>query len=132
MSYLTVEEYEILYASDYSDLSSIGDIDSAINYAEAEADSYIGVMYALPLNSVPLVLKNKVADIARYQMDQLCAREDVRQRYEDAMSWFRGVSQGKISLGIDASGDVAESSAVSANFTTHDQIFSDSSLGGYF
>ena len=131
MAYLTTNEYQDLYPSDASDLSSIGDTELAIAYAEEEANSYVGVLYSLPLATVPLVLKNKVADIARYQLDQFAAREDVRQRYEDAISWLKGVAAGKISLGIDSDGDQVDSPSLDVHYTSNEQIFSDVAMGGF-
>jgi phage gp36-like protein len=77
-------------------------LDQALDYASREVDSYLQVaQYQLPLISVPLVLRNKVADIARYHLDSYQAREDVRQRYEDAVKWLQLLASGKVGLGID-------------------------------
>jgi phage gp36-like protein len=77
-------------------------LDQALDYASREVDSYLQVaQYQLPLTSFPLVLRNKVADIARYHLDSYRAREDVRQRYEDAVKWLQMLASGKVGLGLD-------------------------------
>ncbi len=77
-------------------------LEKALDYASREVDSYLtAAQYQLPLPSVPLVLRNKVADIARYHLDSYRAREDVRQRYEDAVKWLGLLASGKVSLGLD-------------------------------
>lgn len=75
-------------------------VEAAIAYAEDEINSYLGIRYSLPLTSVPMVLTSKVADIARYQLDSLHPRDDVRRRYEDAVKWLYLVATGKLDLGL--------------------------------
>lgn len=74
-------------------------LNAALEYAGAEIDSRLGARFALPLQSVPLVLKNKALDIARYQMEHGKPREDVVKRYDDAIRWLEQVAAGKVSLG---------------------------------
>jgi phage gp36-like protein len=89
----------------------------AIQDAEAEVDSYIGVVYDLPLPdvtdipapdsnvAVPAVLRRIVTDIAIYRMatehDRLT--EEKRQRSVDALAWLKMVAGGQISLGVETS-----------------------------
>ncbi len=97
-------ESEILQLS-HLDNSSATTIDTvrvnaAIAYAQDEINSYLGGRYTLPLSSVPLVLTGKAADIARYQLDSIRPRDDVRKRYEDAVKWLVLVAGGKLDLGL--------------------------------
>lgn len=77
-------------------------VNAAIAYAEDEINSYIGLRYTSPFTSVPIVLGGKAADIARYQLDSIHPREDVRKRYEDAIKWLILVASGKIDLSLGA------------------------------
>lgn len=99
------EEEEMLYLTNLHDASAV-EIDpvrigKAIAYAEAEVNSYLQRQYTLPLASIPFVLTNKVADIARYQLDSIQPRDDVRKRYEDAVKWLQLLALGKVDLGLD-------------------------------
>lgn len=109
MDYCTVARLVSLFgASEILNLSRLTDptattidtarVEAAIAYAEDEINSYIGLRYTSPFVSVPLVLGGKAADIARYQLDSIHPRDDVRQRYEDAIKWLVLVASGKIDL----------------------------------
>lgn len=73
--------------------------------AEAEINSYVGVVAELPLTSVPFILGGKAADVTRYYLDTLDPREDVRQRYEDAVEWLKLLAAGKVNLGLAGAGE---------------------------
>lgn len=70
----------------------------AIESACAEADSYIAAKYPLPLPSTPDQLKRMVGNIARKNLYKSKTPEDVRQEYEDAISWLNKVSTNKAVL----------------------------------
>jgi phage gp36-like protein len=108
-------------------------IQAAIMWASEEINSYIGFRYALPLTTIPYVLESKAADMARYQLDSLQPREDVRQRYEDALRWLKLVGDGKASLGVGldaATGTVVE---IANNDLNVGSLIPDATfdLGGY-
>ena len=73
---------------------------TAIDDACAEADSYIAVAYRLPLPNVetPPMLLQAVCDIARYRLYKNRSTEEVRKRYEDAVSWLKRVASGGAKL----------------------------------
>ncbi|WP_016949768.1 gp436 family protein [Anabaena sp. PCC 7108] len=106
-------------------------LDQALDYASREVDSYLQVaQYQLPLTSVPLVLRNKVADIARYHLDSYQVREDVRQRYEDAVKWLQMLASGKVGLGIDKITQ-EQISTGGAQWFSQERIFP-TALGDYY
>ena len=76
-------------------------LDRALVDSAALIDSYIGRRYPLPLPAVPQILVPYALDIARYRLDRIRNREDVRARYEDAIKWLEGVRDGKNTLGVD-------------------------------
>jgi phage gp36-like protein len=76
----------------------------ALADASALIDSYCGARYLLPLNPLPVVVNRYCLDIARYMLDRIRSREDVRQRYEDAIRFFEQVTKGLVSLGADVAG----------------------------
>jgi phage gp36-like protein len=73
----------------------------ALTDAAALIDSYIGRRYLLPLSVTPQVLIPYALDIARYRLDRIRDREDVRKRYEDAIKWLEMVAKGTLDLGTD-------------------------------
>lgn len=90
-------------------------VEAAIAYAEEVINSYLAVRYTLPLASVPFVLGGKAADIARYQLDSVNHRVDVRQRYEDALLWLARMVAGKIDLGLAIDGTTGLPQEVSSD-----------------
>jgi phage gp36-like protein len=79
-------------------------LNKALDDATAEIDTYIGSRYILPLNSTPSVVNRYCLDIARYMLDRIRSREDVRLRYEDALKWLGMLASGKVSIGADLLG----------------------------
>ena len=69
-------------------------VDAAIADAGSIIDGWIGVEYAVPLEYPPDNIKIFVCDIARYLLWKSKASEEVRRRYDDAMSYLKGVSKG--------------------------------------
>lgn len=75
--------------------------------ADGEIHSFIAGRYAIPVSPVPARLVAVAADIARYRMYDDQAKEEVRQRYEDALRWLRDVCNGKAVLVDDLGNELA-------------------------
>jgi phage gp36-like protein len=88
-------------------------LDKALDDATAEIDTYIGSRYILPLASTPTVVNRYCLDIARYMLDRIRSREDVRLRYEDALKWLGMLASGKVSIGADLLGSSISQTAPS-------------------
>ena len=69
-------------------------VDAAIADAGSIIDGWVGAKYAVPLEYPPDNIKIFVCDIARYLLWKSKASEEVRRRYDDAMSYLKGVSKG--------------------------------------
>ncbi|WP_151834576.1 gp436 family protein [Acinetobacter junii] len=69
-------------------------VDAAIADASSIINGWIGAKYAVPLEYPPDNIKIFVCDIARYLLWKSKASEEVRRRYDDAMSYLKGVSKG--------------------------------------
>lgn len=82
-------------------------LQSAIADASAEVDGYLGGRYVLPLPHVPPVLSRICADLVRYYLYDDVPRDQVRQRYEDAVAFLKSIAKGQVSLGIATDGDQA-------------------------
>ena len=110
-------------------------IDRALRRASAEASSYVtGAGYCLPLSVVPEVLLGYVLDIARYRLEHINAREDVRKRYEDAINWLKMLAAGKVDLGIPCGMDAeidAQQGTASPVYASNSRVFNNASLAEY-
>lgn len=98
----------------------------AIEEAQAEVDARIGSLYSavLPLNPVPLVIKNATRDIAAYKAtltylkgQPLANTDPVWLRYQDARSLVTGVSTGAITIPNGTGGTVAEDQSSGSELT---------------
>ena len=83
---------EVLQLERY--LTGSESVDAAIADAGSIIDGWIGAKYAVPLEYPPDNIKIFVCDIARYLLWKSKASEEVRRRYDDAMSYLKGVSKG--------------------------------------
>ena len=81
-------------------LPSQSSVTDAIQDATEEINGYIGGRYALPLPNVPSNLERMACDIARYRLYFQQPTEEVRQRYEDAVSFLKLVANNKAHLQI--------------------------------
>jgi phage gp36-like protein len=143
--YLTPERLTELFGADeLLQLSQLYDpdaiepdaerIQAAIDWADSVANSYVAVVATLPLPVVPVVLQGYVADLARYQMDQIHPREDVRRRYEDAIAWFKSLAGGKVSLGLTTENQEVDSSLLDGGevaIISPEQVFTADALRGF-
>lgn len=72
----------------------------ALEDASAEIDGYIGGRYRLPLNPVPAVLTRLCCDMARYNLTDERATEQLQKRYEAAVQFLTRLGKGELSLGF--------------------------------
>jgi len=118
-----------------TDRDQLGVIDAtvmakALADADAEINAYLVARYTLPLAGTPPILTKFAADVARYQLYDTKATEQVKARYDDAVKFFKMLSSGAVSLGLDpASEPVAATGSV--KFSAPTRVFNDDSLGGY-
>lgn len=79
-----------------------GVIDQALDDAAAEINAYVAGRYALPLPSVPPLLVRIACDVAIYRLapGPGDVTDELRRRFEDAVSLLRRISSGEVSLGL--------------------------------
>lgn len=125
-------EQELIELTDRANLGAIDAtvLAKALDDADAEINAYLASRYTLPLASVPPVLTRFAADVARYQLYDTRATEQVKARYDAAIKFFRSVSTGAVSLGLDpASQPVVGAGSVQA--VAPARVFSGTSLADY-
>jgi len=77
-------------------------VDRALADADAVINGYVSAKYTLPLSPVPAGLERIACDIARYGLYDDRATEQVKQRYDAAITFLKDVAKGTATLGPDA------------------------------
>lgn len=104
-------------------------VDSALEQATAEIDSYLGSCYVTPVDPVPEALKFKTIDIAYYHLYVGCeTNEEAKNRYEKCLEWLDRLCCGDCTLDI---GLVRKDSSAYVRVSTKDRIFTRESLEPY-
>ncbi|EFP4583509.1 DUF1320 domain-containing protein [Salmonella enterica] len=98
-------------------------VTNAINDATAEINMYLEGRGLLPLKTVPDTLRRISCDIARYYLYQN-PRDDtpVTLRYRQRVKQLESVATGKLSLGLDETGNVPAPEET-IQFTTGSNMF---------
>jgi phage gp36-like protein len=111
MPYATQEDIENLYGTDLlvrvADYDRDGNADPAViaralASADEVCDAYLSAQYTVPLVPAPGVVKTCAIDIAVYKMalGRSGRTDEMRVRYEDALSLLEKISTGKVGLGL--------------------------------
>lgn len=82
-------------------------VQTALNDASAEIDTYLEARFALPLGDPPAMLTRLCCDIAMYRMQALRPLHDVaeaRKRYDDGIATLRRIAAGELTLGLATDG----------------------------
>lgn len=98
----------------------------ALAAADALADNYLAVRYAVPLAVTPAVLVEACCDIARYELTRgpgLRATDEIKNRYDQRVSWLKDVSAGRATLGVGAADILTPASAGLPEMTSGGRIF---------
>lgn len=104
-------------------------LESAISDADALIDGYLSARYAVPLSSVPALIVSISCDLTRYKLWDDRAPEEVRKRYQDALSQLRDISKGVLSL--PSTSTTASSDLGGIEYTEGDRLFTMDSLRGF-
>lgn len=140
--YATVADFVTIFGETESvELSNLDDateeivndpvVLQALDTASAEIDTYLRAAgYSLPLSEIPRALIGKCCDIARYKLDRVRTREEVRQRYLDAIFWLKDLSKGVANLGVTSASAAASEVAMPAYYT-RERTFTFDSLHDY-
>lgn len=95
------------------DAPAVARVGEALASAASQIDAYVAVRYGLPLPAVPDVLRGFAVDLALYRLALANGRprDELRQRYDDAVAFLRALAKGEAQLpGIDAGGGPADTS----------------------
>lgn len=99
-----------------SDRERVGELNSAVvadalETATSEIEAYLAGRYALPLAAVPKVVAGFCCDMARFSMcgHGTSMTDEIRKRYDAAVSFFKLVARGDVTLGVTPAGAVPQS-----------------------
>lgn len=104
-------------------------VEDAIADAEAEVDGYLGARYALPLVTVPRLVKRLVLRLSRYHLYSRrrgAVEEWMAKDYEKALKMLQDISKGIVTLGVQPEPGVNSERVVRS--TARDPIFGRSRL----
>jgi phage gp36-like protein len=104
-------------------------LNDALESADSEINTYLHGHYPLPLTPLPTIVRDYACDIARFRLcgGEVIETQEVRNRYEDARSFFSKVADGKVSLGVNAQNQSAPALAT-VKATQSDRTFTKDSL----
>jgi phage gp36-like protein len=111
MGYATKDDIDQLYGEDL--LIRVADYDRdgtpddevvarGLQAADEICDAYLSAQYHIPVTPTPGVVKNCAIDIAVYKiaLGRSGRTDEMRVRYEDALSILEKISTGKVGLGL--------------------------------
>lgn len=131
MSYITEQdlierfgEDEILALSDRDDSGTPDPevITQAIEDADGEINSRVGVKYSTPIEPAPPVLQAMACDIARYRLYGVQATDQVKERYNNAIAFLNAVASGRAVIDGVTESPPAGIGGIEAE--AHDRVFS--------
>ncbi len=105
-------------------------LDPAIGRADAEINGYLARVYSLPLATVPDVLTDWAADIARWQLYTDRIPDHVKDRYQAVIARLKDVAAGRMSLGDQTPADSQVSNSDTPQFSGPARVFTRRSLTG--
>ena len=94
-------EFSELTDRDNSGMPDADVVQTAIAYTEAEVEDYITGRYIVPMDAPPRSLLSRAYDILRYRLHDESPPEEVRRRYQDAVSWLKEVRDGRVDLAAE-------------------------------
>lgn len=108
-------------------------LQTRLDDAAAEIDSYIAGRVALPLDPVPQILVRIACDIAWYHLlgDRGGDIEAARARYQDAIAFLRRVAAGEVALGDETPGAAAPATGGTPIHAAPPRKFRDDALRGF-
>ncbi|MBL4906960.1 MAG: DUF1320 domain-containing protein [Sneathiella sp.] len=75
-------------------------ISTAISFADAEVDAYLEGVYQLPIASIPQLVSRIAADVAHYYLASMIPTDNVKDRYNNAISLLTRLHDQEIHLNI--------------------------------
>lgn len=120
----TTEEVEAANAA-------LASIDAAIEDAEDEVDFYLAPKYPLPFSPVPPVLVKLCSDLARYNLYQAGATDEIKDRQKHAIKTLEKLANGALQLGVSADNTLLTTAPDLPESDTPGRVFTTDSLSDF-
>ncbi len=106
-------------------------IEAAIRDGENMVNGYVAAKYAVPLASVPDLVRTWTVSIARYVLHRNTPPDHVRTDFEDAIKALKDVAAGRLVLPV-AAGEEAPATVAGKIMAEHPpQVFTPAKLRGW-
>lgn len=103
----------------------------ALADADATINSYIEGRYTIPLSTVPHVLVAAAVKLARYQLHDDGASEQITKDRDDTLAWLKDISSGTARLGDDDAATSEPTLSQGVVVTRPDRPLIEDEMGGY-
>lgn len=104
---------------------------AALAHADNLVNGYVGAKYAVPLTTVPDLVRTWATSIARYILHRNGAPEHVAQDYKDAIQALKDVAAGRIALPIATGGELPAAATGEFMAAHPDEVFTPDRLRGW-
>lgn len=105
-------------------------LDRALADADAEINGHLSAKFTLPLSPVPTVLERLACDMARFYLYDERVTEAVKDRYNNAIKFLKGVVSGQITIGVDAA-SASPAASGGPEYVAAEPVFSRDALSDY-
>lgn len=102
----------------------------ALADADAAIDGYLAGRYALPLSSLPPLVRDLALAIAIYKLHRDTASDKIRKDYEDALAQLKQIAAGVVRLAV-AGVEPASSGASGVRTTDRDRPLTPENMKGF-
>lgn len=130
-----MSEQDLVELTSSSATSTVVDedvVDFIVAEAEAEVDGYLGTRHALPLATVPPMVKSLAARITRYRLrlrKDGTVSEQMEKDYQSAIKLLENIRDGKVTLG--AQPEAAPNTETVIRTKAGSPVFGRSNLSGF-
>ncbi|MFL1552495.1 gp436 family protein [Pseudomonas sp. D47] len=105
-------------------------VERVLQDAEQTINSYLGGRYQLPLSNAPEVLERIAGQLARYFLYDDNVTDQIEALYKDSIEFLKGVSTGRVQLGVSDKGASAQPAA-SAEMVSDGRVFGRGNSKGF-
>ncbi|MEL7098286.1 MAG: DUF1320 domain-containing protein [Pseudomonadota bacterium] len=109
---------------------NVAAVTAAIAKAGNEIDGYLAARYAMPLTTVPPLVKELAEDMSFYYLHAFNVDDLVKDKYEAAIARLKDIAKGTIRLPI-AEGEIETTGESGAVATDRDRPMTADSLKGF-
>lgn len=111
-------------------VAALANVERALRDADSTINGYLATRYQTPVTQAADVLERIACQLARYFLYDDAVTDQVKKNHDDAMSFLRDVSVGKVQLGPGDSGATALASA-GAEMVSEPLVFSRDRAKGF-